>query len=420
MKKLLMMVLMALMSFVLFAADNEIMVQVSVPGQKVSGKVMKALKSEANKLAVKKYLKTQNDKIDERVLDEAAADAEKYVEGSPSEEEEPVAEDGEVTAKYTVTIKQEELAQFLKIKGLSANVLADGSEVQIVVMEEPPDAGQMQLGDDVGNFFFTRYNLFQRRIRDALVGKVNEFGFNVILLEDDENYKEFKEKDPDSVLVGVSYDVNKDTRGFTKTPDFIKTVQENNPDAIALYYRIDTLAYDADKGVIRTTVHLSFKNLAKNNTVEIGTKVFEMPTSNTKPDILMDDFGNAVASAINALLNSKEMGAKLNRLVTSLRAEAARPTGPMKLVLNCSKVDKKIRTRFRVAIKKALIEKGLTDAKSLKIVKDSLSCTITKQFSDLDDLWVDVSEIIKDAGVEDISDDAAKKNGNTLTVTPGK
>ncbi len=419
MKKFLAMLLMLVMGVALFADDNEIVVSVSVPGQAVNGKVQKELKKAANKLAVKKYLKTQNAQIEEKVLDEAAADAEKYVDGDPSEEDEPTAEDGEVTAKYTVTIKQEELAQFLQARGLSANVAADGSKLEIFVMEEVPDAGQMQLGDDVGNFFFTRYNMFQRRIRDALVKKVNEFGFEVILLEDNENYEEMKKKDP--VLVGVSYDVNKDTRGFTKTPDFVRTVQENNPDAIALYYRIDALAYDADKGVIRTTVALSFKNLASNTTQSIGSRDFEFRTSNTKPDMLMADFGTAVERAMFALLNGEGMGAKLSHTVTAMRAAAARPKGPMKLVVNCSKVDKKIKIKFRTAIKKALIERGITDQKNLKIVKDSLSCKVLKKdLGDLDDLWGEVSEIITEAGVEDLDDDAAKKNGDTLTVTPGK
>lgn len=419
MKKILTMMLMFVMGLGLFAADNEIVVEVSVPGQAVNGKVQKELIKKANKLAIKKYLKTQNAQIEEKVLDEAAADAEKYVDGSPDEEDEPSVDDGEVKAKYTVTVKQEELAQFLQARGLSANVAADGSKLEIFVMEEIPDVGQMQLGDDVGNFFFTRYNMFQRRIRDALVKKVNEFGFEVILLEDNENYEEMKKKDP--VLVGVSYDVNKDTRGFTKTPDFVRTVQENNPDAIALYYRIDALAYDADKGVIRTTVALSFKNLSANTTQSIGNRDFEFRTSNTKPDMLMADFGTAVERAMFALLNGEGMGAKLSHMVTSMRAAAARPKGPMKLVINCSKIDKKIKIKFRTAIKKALIERGITDQKNLKIVKDSLSCKVLKKdLGDLDDLWSEVSEVITEAGVEDLDDDAAKKNGDTLTVTPGK
>ena len=160
----------------------------------------------------------------------------------------------------------------------------------------------MQLGDDVGNFFFTRYNMFQRRIRDALVKKVGEFGFKVILLEDNENYEEMKKKDP--VLVGVSYDVNGDTKGFVKTPDFLRTVQENNPDAIALYYRIDVLAYDADKGKIRAAVALSFKNLAKNTTENVGSSDHEYKSSNTKPDMLMADIGETVERAMFKLLDS--------------------------------------------------------------------------------------------------------------------
>jgi len=420
MKKILMMMLMFVMGLVLFAADNEIVVDVSVPGQKVSGKVQKELKSAANKLAVKKYLKTQNEKIEEKVLDEAAADAEKYVNGDPDEEEEPSAEDGEVKAKYKVTIKQEEIAQFLQARGLSANVAADGSKLEIFVMEEVPDAGQMQLGDDVGNFFFTRYNMFQRRIRDALVKKVNAFGFEVILLEDNENYEEMKKKDP--VLVGVSYDVNKDTRGFTKTPDFLRTVQENNPDAIALYYRIDALAYDADKGVIRTTVALSFKNLAANTTQNIGSRDFEFRTSNTKPDMLMADFGTAVERAMFALLNGEGMGAKLSHMVTSMRAASKRPKGPMKVVINCSKVDSKIKIKVRNGLKKQLVAAGLTD--QTKVVKDSLSCVVkpSKDFGDLDDVWGKISEILPEFLGEDIeiTDDWAKKNGDTLTVTIGK
>ncbi len=417
MKKLIMMLGLLLAGFVAVAADNEIVVQVSVPGDRVTGRVQKQLVNKANANAVKKYLLTQNKDIPEKVLDEAVQSVEKFVEGDPAEEDSPEAEDGEVTAKYTVTVNQTELAKFLELKGLSANTAADGSKLEIFVMEEAPDAGQMQLGDDVGNFFFTRYNMFQKKVRGALVKKVNEFGFEVILLEDNENYEEFKAKDP--VLVGVSYDVNPDTRGFTKTPNFLRTVQENNPDAIALYYRIDTLAYDADKGEIRVTVALSFKNLAANTTQEIGTRSFSYLTSSKKPEMLMDDFGETVERAMNALLNGEGMGEKLNHMVTSMRNAAERSKGPMKLVINCSKVDKKIKIKFRNTLKKALVAKGITN--KTKVVKDSLSCIVTKKgLEDLDDLWVEVSEVIMEAGVEDIDDEAAKKNGNTLTVTPGK
>ena len=406
------------MGALLVAADNEIAVRVSVEAPRINKAAQTELRRKANQAAVKKYLTTQNSEIPEKVLDEAAKQAVKFVEGEPSEDEAPELEDGEVTAAYTVTIKEEEIASFLKLKGLDLNAAADGSSLEIFVMEEPPDAGQMQLGDDVGNFFLTRYNMFQRRIRDALTKQVNAYGFDVILLEDNENYEEMKEKDP--VLVGVSYDVNAATRGFTKTPNFLRTVQENNPDAIALYYRIDALAFDPESGTIRVSVALSFKNLATNTTQAIGSRDFAQKTSNKKPDMLMADFGTAVERAINALLSGEGVGAKLKSSVTSLRNAAARPKGPMKLVINCSKVNAKIKIKFRNALKKSLIAAGITDQKSLKVVKDSLSCTVKKDdLGDLDDLWGEVSELITEAGVEDITDEAAKKNGNTLTVTLG-
>ena len=48
--------------------------------------------------------------------------------------------------------------------------------------------------------------------------------------------------------------------------------------------------------------------------------------------------------------------------------------------------------------------------------------SINKDFGDLDDVWGKVSEIIPELLGDDIeiSDDWAKKNGDTLTVTIGK
>ena len=418
MKKLLMLIACASAAFfAAFAGEDEVTVKVSVAGTVNNSALKKQCEVKGKKEAVKKYLLKQNSNMEEKVIADAMASYAKFVEGIDADEQE--YEDGELTCSFTVTIKQEELAQWLKGEGVDLNAAADGSSLEIFVMEEPPDAGQMVLGDDVGNFFFTRYNMFQRRIRDALVKKVGEFGFKVILLEDNENYEEMKKKDP--VLVGVSYDVNGDTKGFVKTPDFLRTVQENNPDAIALYYRIDALAFDADTGTIRTTVALNFKNLAKNTTENVGSRDFQQRTSNKKADMLMADIGTTVERAMFALLNGEGMGAKLNHSVKALRNAAKRPSGPMKLVINCSKVDKKIKIKVRNGLKKALVAAGLTD--QTKVVKDSLSCVVkpNKDFGDLDDVWGKVSEIIPELLGDDIdiSDEWAKKNGDTLTVTIG-
>ena len=123
-----------------------------------------------------------------------------------------------------------------------------------------------------------------------------------------------------------------------------------------------------------------------------------------------------------ALLNGEGMGAKLAHTVKSMRNAAARPKGPMKLVINCSKVDSKIKIKVRNGLKKALVSAGLTD--KTKVVKDSLSCVVkpNEDFGDLDDVWGKVSEILPEFLGEDIeiTDEWAKKNGDTLTVTIGK
>lgn len=401
-----------------FAGDEEVTVKVSVAGTNNSA-LKKQCQVQGQKLAIKKYLeKMGNEKITDKVVAEAQSSYAKFIDEVETDEQE--YEDGELTCSYTVTIKQADLAKWLEGEGIDLNAAADGSSLEIFVMEEPPDAGQIVLGDDVGNFFFTRYNMFQRRIRDALVKKVGEFGFSVILLEDNESYEDMKKTDP--VLVGVSYNVNGDTKGFTKTPNFLETVQNNNPDAIALYYRIDALAFDPDTGKIRTTVALNFKNLAANKTQNVGTRDFSYVSRNKKPDMIMADFGTCVESAMFALLNGEGMGEKLTHTVKSMRKAASRPKGPMKLVINCSQVDKKIKIKVRNGLKKALVSAGLTD--QTKVVKDSLSCVVkpSKDFGDLDDVWGKVSEILPEFLGDDveITDEWAKKNGDTLTVTIGK
>jgi hypothetical protein len=122
------------------------------------------------------------------------------------------------------------------------------------------------------------------------------------------------------------------------------------------------------------------------------------------------------------LLDVKGVGKAIAKEIKSMRNAAARPKGPMKLVINCSKVDSKIKIKVRNGLKKALVANGLTD--KTKVVKDSLSCVVkpSKDFGDLDDVWGKVSEIIPEfLGDEiEITDDWAKKNGDTLTVTIGK
>ena len=360
-----------------------------------------------------------NSKITEKIVDEAMSAYAKFIEDIDADESE--YEDGALTCSYTVTIKQTDLAEWLKNEGIDLNAAADGSSLEIFVMEEPPDAGQLQLGDKMGSFFFNKYGEFQKTIRDGLVAEANRWGFKIILLEDNENYEEFKKKDPN--LVGVSYNVNGDTRGFMVTDGFLRAVQENNPDAIVMYYRIDSLTYNPQSKSVRSSLALNLKNLADNSTRALGNiKGYELKASGTQEDEIMTDFGKCVMAALDELMDQKGVGKKITAEIKSMRNAAARPKGPMKLVVNCSKVDSKIKIKVRNGLKKALVSAGLTD--QTKVVKDSLSCVVkpSKDFGDLDDVWGKVSEILPEFLGEDIeiTDEWAKKNGDTLTVTIGK
>lgn len=402
------------------AGDEEITVKVSVEGANNSA-LKKQCDIQGKKAAVKKYLeKMGNSKITEKVIDEAMSAYTKFVEDIEADEQD--YEDGALTCSYTVTIKQTDLAEWLKEEGIDLNAGADGASLQVFVMETPPDAGQLKLGDKAGSFFFDKYGEFQRTICDGLVAEANKWGFKVKLLsEDTENYKEFLKKDPN--LLGVSYNVNGDTKGFMVTDGFLDAVQNNNPDAIVMYYRIDALTYNPESKNVRASLALNLKNLTDGSTVALGNiKGYEVKASGTQDEEIMTDFSRCVMAALDELMDQKGVGKKITAEIKSMRNAAARPKGPMKLVINCSKVDSKIKIKVRNGLKKALVSNGLT--KQTKVVKDSLSCVVepNKDFGDLDDVWGKVSEILPEFLGEDIeiTDEWAKKNGDTLTVTIGK
>ena len=92
----------------------------------------------------------------------------------------------------------------------------------------------------------------------------------------------------------------------------------------------------------------------------------------------------------------------------------------MKVVINCSKIDSKIRTRARVMLKKGCIAKKLCGKTGVKTRGNTLSFVVTnKEIPDLDELWLALLDVLKEAGIE-TTDDQKTANGNTLTVTPGK
>ena len=117
MKKLLMtFVGVCAMMLAAVAGDEEVTVKVSVAGDNNSA-LKKQCEVQGKKAGVKKYLtKMGNDKITEKVIDEAMSSYAKFIEDIEADEQE--YEDGEMTCSYTVTIKQEEIGKWLQGEGI--------------------------------------------------------------------------------------------------------------------------------------------------------------------------------------------------------------------------------------------------------------------------------------------------------------
>lgn len=427
MKKLLFAFLAAFLAFTpLFAADDEVTVTATVEGKVNNSRLRGTCKTVAMKNAVKKYLDSLNANLPEKVVIDAQAEYASFIDADEDVEElsdEMIFEDGVLSCAYVVTIDQEAIAQWLKGKGINMNALADGTTLEIVIVEEAPDVGAMKFaaaagtGLDGGAFFYNRYTMFQRKVRDALVEKTGTFGFDVILLEDNDAYAEFKEHDP--VLVGVAFDPDAEHNGgFKVTENFIKTIRDNNPDTLALYYRLDTISFDPNTSKIIVSASLNIKNLSRNTTTSLGSGTYSIVTRNTEPGAVVEDISQATVRALNIVLNGKDMAAKLQQIIKSM--SNAQPAGPMKVVINVTNLDSTIRTRVRAAIRNALAEAEICDKKECKVRGNTLSFTVENEdLSNADDLWIAILDVFDSCGIE-ATDDQMSVNGNTMTITPGK
>ncbi len=415
-----------------FAVEDTVTVKASVEATVANSRAKNECAIKAKKLAVEKYLGRLDANMPETLVKKAVQDYKKYIDEIESDEGD--FEDGEFSCEYEISIRREELLQFLSTEGwnMSAGCKdASGNpiDVSLVIAEDAPDVGAMKVADAFGTglggkcFFFIRYTEFQKTIRDALVDQLNKIGMQAPLLEDDPAYADLKALDP--CCLGVYFDPGVGDKGdFKITPNFIQLIQSNNPDTMVLYYRVGSLVFETEQRKAFVNVSISIKNLTNNKTIQIGRADGESPTiGSSQQDRIMMEMATLVCRTTNKILSGEDAGGKIMNAIKTLKAEAAKPQGPMKVVFNMSKVDKKIRTRAKVMLKKGLIGAGLTDQKSIKTVKDTLTMTVTnKDIPDMDELWVAIMDVLmsESVGIEDVTDDQKTVNGNIMTVTPGK
>ncbi len=420
MKKLLMM-LCALFCIAAVADDagNVLQVKVSATSERNTFSLKKELENKGKKAAIKKYILRLNAQTPEKLIEEACNEFANFVEDVEKVSEKWEALDrnhGQLVGEYQVTLKLESINQWLETKGFKQQ-----AGIELVIMEEPPTQGQMKMNDAFGSgldgqrFFMQNYTTFQRRLRDAIMKKVGTFGFDVKLLADNDLYAKFKTKD--ATLVGVYFDVNNNK--FANDPDLLKTVKENNPDTLVLYYRIDALIYESSTRKIRATVAFNMKDLNTGVTKSVGAQTFELRSRSTGKDGMMDEMAYCAEAAMNALMNAEGAAAKLNNIAMSIKNAKNMPKGPLKLIVNASAFDAKIRKRALYTLKKELIAKKITSASKIKSSNTTLTAIIDNpSIKEADALYMEhVSPILEKIGIE-LADDKVNYAGNTVTIRP--
>lgn len=430
MKKLMMVVTCAMLTVVGLRAD-EVTVKASVAG-KNNSQTKAECRKQAKKLAVQKFLNRMDTNMQESLVAKAVASYSKWTDDISGDDWE--WEDGELSCEFSVTVDNEKILQFLGENGWSVDKGssndANAVRFEVVIAEEKPDDGMMavaeQMGVGVGGKveFFKRYTMYQRRVRDKLGKQVNEIGINVPLLENNEAYADMKKTDP--VLVGGTFNVN--NLAWQYTDNFVETIRDNNPDTLLLYYRIDTIAYEASTRTIRISVSLNIKSLGGDNgivTKSLGSQDYVQKATSDQLDILMADMAVAVERATGMLMSGEDMNKKIVQFAKELRTQADAPKGPMTLVVNGSKVDKKIRDDFLLDLEEGLVKAGLCKEEDVKSRGNTVSCVITSTDPKLKDprrLWRAIKKVLTEAGLDDdmVTDDIKTVNGKTMTVTPGK
>jgi hypothetical protein len=402
----------------LLADDAKFEVKVAVQSTKLTLPLRTELENKAKTEALKKYLLRLDSNLGQDLVRKACAEVDTFVEDIERQTDKwsKITSDiGQLEGSYIVELKLEKINQWLKDQGVRTQ-----GEIELVIMEAPPSIGAIKLIEQAGTGigapkeFLQNYTSLQRRVSDCLIKKVDEFGFDVNLLADNDLYEEYKNKDNE--LVGVFYDP--ETNNFAINQDLLKAVQSNNPDTLVLYYRLETIEFVPDTKEVRVTVALSIKNLDTNVTKAFGTETFALVSQATTTSMLVDDIGFTAEKAILKLMNAEGAGSRLNRLAIEFKNVANAPTGPIKVVINATVIDAKIRKRVMYQLRKQLVEGGVTDASTIKSTNTSMTFEAKPDFSDPEALYFEnISPIFEKLGV-DLDDDKIFYGKGSITIKP--
>lgn len=406
------------MALGLFAADSEFEVKVNIEAQRYTRSVAEELAGKAKSEALKKYLLRLDANMGQDLIRKACAEVDIFVEDIEEENikwTDITKDSGQLSGSYVVELKLEEINQWLKVNGFKTQ-----GKLEITILEEPPSIGSMKLTAEAGTAsgeakaFVQNYTSFQRRVRDCLIKKVDEFGFDVNLLSDNDIYEEYKDKDNE--LVGVFFDP--ETNNFAINKDLLKAVRSNNPDTLVLYYRLETVEFDPSSKEVRVTIALSVKNLDSNVTKSFGAQTAAMKSNAVTTALLVDDIGLIAEMAILKLMNAEGAASRLNKLAMEFKNAANAPAGPIKVNINAEVFDAKIRKKVMYQLKKQLVEANVTTIENTKSNNTSLIFEANPDFKDPEELYFEkILPIFEELGAE-IDDDKVFYGKGSITIKP--
>ena len=133
----------------------------------------------------------------------------------------------------------------------------------------------------------------------------------------------------------------------------------------------------------------------------------------------MDDIAYCAEAAMNSLMNAEGMATKLNSIAMSIKNAANMPKGPVKLIVNASAFDKKIRKKAMWMLKKEMVSKKITSASKIRSSNTTLTATIDNpNIKAADDLYHEhITPILEKMGIE-LDDDKVNLAGQTVTIRP--
>jgi len=399
--------------------EDNFHVKVAIKSEHETQKIHADLLALAKRQAIKSYILMCNSNIPDKILVSAQDNAPLYVTTSRKLNSKWTQIDskvGQLEGDFVIGLSLAKINQWMV-----ANGFMQQGKMELIILEELPDLAGIKLdnllGSDVDGkkYFLQRYTTFQRRIRDAILKKMETYGFLINLLEDKLLYNEYKSKN--GTLVGVYFDSTTDR--FVLDTALLTAIKENNPNTLVLLYRIDAIFYIRETAEIACTVNLSIKDLKSGISRSIGTQSYRRHSSSQNKELLIDNIANCIESAINKLMNEERAAAKLNATAISIKNMTKHSRGALTFIVNASAFDPKVRKRVMYMMRKELLSKSLS--RSDKITSTDTTMTVEidpEKCRDREELYMEyIIPFLEKIGIE-LDDAKVHYDGNNLLIKP--